>query len=85
MAPQNPSIIRRLFGFISNFFRVIRTLIGIVFTGFLIIVIAGMFANQLPPMPEKGALYLAPRLPACRQPYFVQVKRRASPACKNFV
>ena len=60
MASQNPSIIRRLFSFISNFFRVIRTLVGIVFTGLLIIVIVGMFANQLPPMPEKGALYLAP-------------------------
>ena len=60
MASQNPSIIRRLFSFISNFFRVIRTLVGIIFTGLLIIVIVGMFANQLPPMPEKGALYLAP-------------------------
>lgn len=60
MASQNPSIIRRAFGYIGKFFKAIRTLIGILFTGLLIIVIIGMFANNLPPMPEKGALYLAP-------------------------
>lgn len=60
MASQNPSIIRRTFGYIGKFFKAIRTLIGILFTGLLIIVIIGMFANNLPPMPEKGALYLAP-------------------------
>jgi protease-4 len=60
MASENSSIIRRIFGYIGNFFKAIRTLIGIIFTGLLIIVIIGMFADNLPPMPEKGALYLAP-------------------------
>lgn len=60
MASENPSIIRRIFGYIGKFFKAIRTLIGIIFTGLLIIVIIGMFADNLPPMPEKGALYLAP-------------------------
>ena len=60
MASQNPSIIRRIFSFIGKFFKTIRTIIGIVFTGLLIIAIVGMFGDHLPPIPEKGALYLAP-------------------------
>jgi protease-4 len=60
MASQNPSIIRRIFSFIGKFFKAIRTIIGIVFTGLLIIAIVGMFGDHLPPIPEKGALYLAP-------------------------
>ena len=60
MANQNSSFIRRFFSFIGKIFKTIRTVIGIIFTGFLLLVIAGIFADQLPPMPEKGALYLAP-------------------------
>ena len=60
MASQKPSIFRRFFSFINTFFKAIRTIVGIIFTGLLIIAIVGMFADQLPPMPEKGALYLAP-------------------------
>ena len=60
MASENPSIIRRIFSFIGNFFKVIRMILGILFTGLLIIAIVGMFGDYLPPMPEKGALYLAP-------------------------
>ena len=60
MASENPSIIRRIFSFIGNFFKVIRMIIGILFTGLLIIAVVGMFGDYLPPMPEKGALYLAP-------------------------
>ena len=60
MASQNPSIIRRIFSFIGKFFKAIRTIIGIVFIGLLIIAIVGMFGDHLPPIPEKGALYLAP-------------------------
>ena len=60
MTNQNPSLVRRFFSFINKFFKAIRTLIGIIFTGFLLLAIAGLFADYLPPMPEKGALYLAP-------------------------
>lgn len=60
MTIQNPSIIRRFFTFIGKFFKVIRTIIGIAFTGFLLLAIFGIFADQLPPIPQKGALYLAP-------------------------
>ena len=35
-------------------------ILGILFTGLLIIAVVGMFGDYLPPMPEKGALYLAP-------------------------
>ena len=60
MTNQNPSLVRRFFSFINKFFKAIRTLIGIIFTVFLLLAIAGLFADYLPPMPEKGALYLAP-------------------------
>lgn len=60
MTTQNPSFIRRFFSFIGKFFKVIRTIIGVIFTGFLLLAIFGIFANPLPPIPEKGALYLAP-------------------------
>lgn len=60
MATQKHSIFRRFFGFIGKIFKAIRTTIGIIFTAILIIAVIGMFADQLPPMPEKGALYLAP-------------------------
>ena len=60
MATENPSIIRRFFGFIGTIFKAIKTTIGVLLTALLIIALVGMFADQLPPMPEKGALYLAP-------------------------
>lgn len=60
MTTQNPSIVRRFFSFIGKFFKVIRAIIGVVFTGFLLLAIFGIFADQLPPIPQKGALYLAP-------------------------
>lgn len=60
MTNQNPSLVRRFFSFINKFFKAIRTLIGIIFTVFLLLAIAGLFADYLPPMPEKGALHLAP-------------------------
>jgi len=60
MASQKPSIFRRFFSFINTFFKAIRTIIGIFFTVFLILAFVGIFADHLPPMPEKGALYLAP-------------------------
>ncbi|MDA9919238.1 signal peptide peptidase SppA [Porticoccaceae bacterium] len=53
-------IIRRIFRFIGSVISVIRTLLGLVVLGFIFIALGGMFADDLQPIPEKGALYLAP-------------------------
>jgi protease-4 len=53
-------IIRRIFRFIGSIISGIRTLLGVVIFGFVLIAIAGMFADDLQPIPDKGALYLAP-------------------------
>ena len=53
-------IIRRIFRFIGSIIYGIRTLLGVVIFGFVLIAIAGMFADDLQPIPDKGALYLAP-------------------------
>ena len=50
----------RISKFISKLTRLVRTLISVVFLGFFILVISGMFADDLQPMPDRGALYLAP-------------------------
>lgn len=53
-------IIRRIFRLIGSIISGIRTLLGVVIFGFVLIAIAGMFADDLQPIPDKGALYLAP-------------------------
>lgn len=53
-------IIRRIFRFIGSIISGIRTLLGVVIFGFVLIAITGMFADDLQPIPDKGALYLAP-------------------------
>ena len=53
-------IIRRIFRFVGTVISGIRTLLGVVLFGFVLIAIAGMFADNLQPIPDKGALYLAP-------------------------
>jgi protease-4 len=53
-------IIRRIFRFIGSIISGIRTLLGVVIFGFVLIAIAGMFVDDLQPIPDKGALYLAP-------------------------
>jgi protease-4 len=52
--------IRRFFRFIGKVVNVIRHLISLLFVVFFIIIIGGMFADDIQPIPEKGALYLAP-------------------------
>ena len=54
------AIIRRIFRFIGSIVSGIRTLLGVVIFGFVLIAIGGMFADDLQPIPDKGALYLAP-------------------------
>ena len=53
-------IIRRIFRFLGSIISAIRTLLGVVIFGFVLFAIVGMFADDLQPIPEKGALYLAP-------------------------
>lgn len=60
MTDKSPGPIGKFFGFFGKIFRAIRTLISVIFVGFFILIIAGMFGENLPPMPEQGALYLAP-------------------------
>ena len=52
--------IRRFFRFIGKVVNVIRHLISLLFVVFFLIIIGGMFADDIQPMPDKGALYLAP-------------------------
>ena len=53
-------IFRRIFGFIGAVVNGVRTLVGLVFLGFLLLILTGLFAEDIQPMPESGALYLAP-------------------------
>lgn len=53
-------IFRRIFGFIGVLVNGVRTLVGLVFIGFLLLMLTGLFAEDIQPMPESGALYLAP-------------------------
>ena len=52
--------IRRFFRFIGKVVNVIRHLISLAFLLLFIIIIGGMFADDIQPIPDKGALYLAP-------------------------
>ena len=52
--------IRRFFRFIGKIVNVIRHLISLLFVVFFLIIIGGMFADDIQPIPDKGALYLAP-------------------------
>jgi protease-4 len=52
--------IRRFFRFIGKIVNVIRHLISLLFVVFFILIIGGMFADDIQPIPDKGALYLAP-------------------------
>jgi protease IV len=54
------SIIRRIFRFIGSIVSGLRTLLGVLIFGFILVTVAGMFADDLQPIPDQGALYLAP-------------------------
>ena len=57
---EKTGFIRRFFRFIGKIVNVIRHLISLLFVVLFIIIIGGMFADDIQPMPDKGALYLAP-------------------------
>ncbi|MDA9091041.1 signal peptide peptidase SppA [bacterium] len=60
MSEKKPGIIRRFFRFIGNIVTGIRYLFSLLFVGLFLMVIVGMFAEDIQPIPDKGALYLAP-------------------------
>jgi protease-4 len=60
MAEKKPGIIRRFFRLIGNIATAIRYLFSLLFVGFFLLLIVGMFAEDIQPIPDKGALYLAP-------------------------
>ena len=60
MADKKSGIMRRIFRFFGSVINGIRTIIGMLFLGFFLLVLGGMFADDIPPMPDSGALYLAP-------------------------
>ncbi len=60
MAEKKLGIIRRFFRFIGKIVTAIRYLFSLFFVGFFLLIIVGMFAEDIQPIPDKGALYLAP-------------------------
>jgi protease-4 len=60
MAEKKPGIIRRFFRLVANIAKAIRYLFSLLFVGFFLLIIVGMFAEDIQPIPDKGALYLAP-------------------------
>ena len=60
MSERKPGLIRKFFRFIGNVVSAIRYMISLVIVLFFIAIVAGMFVDDIQPMPERGALYLAP-------------------------
>lgn len=57
---KKPGFFRRIANLFGKMIRVVRALVSFVFIAFLVLIISGMFADDLQPIPDKGALYLAP-------------------------
>jgi protease IV len=60
MTDKKPGIIRRIFSFIGKIITGVRAIVGLLVFVFIVSIIAGMFGGDLQPIPERGALYLAP-------------------------
>ena len=60
MSEKKTGIIRRFFRFIGSIVTGIRYLFSLLFVGLFLMLIVGMFAEDIQPIPDKGALYLAP-------------------------
>ena len=56
MADKKPGIVRRIFRFFGTVINGIRTVIGLLFLGFFLMILGGMFADDIQPMPDSGAL-----------------------------
>ena len=57
---KKPGFFRRIANLFGKMIRVVKALVSFVFIAFLVLIISGMFADDLQPIPDKGALYLAP-------------------------
>ena len=57
---EKTGLIRRIFRFLGSIIGAIRSLISLIFVLFFIVIVAGLFVDDIQPMPERGALYLAP-------------------------
>ena len=57
---EKPGFFRRITNFFRKLVRAVRAFISFMFIAILILVIGGMFTDDLQPIPNKGALYLAP-------------------------
>lgn len=57
---KKPGFFRRIANLFGKLIRVVRALVSFVFIAFLVLIISGMFTDDLQPMPNQGALYLAP-------------------------
>ena len=60
MSEKKPGLIRKFFRLIGKVVSAIRYMISLVIVLFFIAIVAGVFVDDLQPMPERGALYLAP-------------------------
>lgn len=60
MDAQKTSYFGNLFRFIGKLFKGFKVALSVIFFGIFALFLVGIFSNQLPPIPEKGALYLAP-------------------------
>ena len=61
MTEKKPGLFKRAFSGLGRIFSTIRNVFSFLIFGFFILAIGGMFGENLQPIPEKGALYLAPQ------------------------
>jgi protease-4 len=61
MTEKKPGLFKRALRILGNIFTTIRNVFSFLIFGFFILTIGGMFGDNLQPIPEKGALYLAPQ------------------------
>ena len=60
MSDKKVGLFKRVLNFLGKLANGLRTLISIGFVILFLVFIGGMFADKLEPLPERGALYLAP-------------------------
>ena len=61
MTEKKPGLFKRAFSVLGRIFSTIRNVFSFLIFGFFILAIGGMLGENLQPIPEKGALYLAPQ------------------------
>ena len=61
MTEKKPGLFRRALRVLGNVFNTIRNIFSFLIFAVFILAIGGMFGDNLQPIPEQGALYLAPQ------------------------